>query len=77
MHFWESNAPVYWNGLARQYVGARFNALQAIRGYAILSVAQYNAAIAAENGKDRSEHPSVHAAISAASIVALAYLHPA
>ena len=48
VHYWESNAPVYWNGVARQLVGAyRFNALQAIRGYAIVSLAQYNAAIAA------------------------------
>jgi len=76
--FWESNAPVYWNGVARQLVGTyRFNALQAIRGYSIVSVAQYNAAIAAENGKERGNHPSVHAAISAASVVALSYLHPA
>ena len=76
--FWESNAPVYWNGKARQFVGAyRFNALQAIRGYAIVSVAQYNAAIAAEKASERGAHPSVHAAISAASVVALSYLHPA
>ena len=78
VQFRESNAPVYWNGVARQLVGSyRYNALQAIRGYAIVSVAQYNAAIAAEKGKERGSHPSVHAAISAASVVALSYLHPA
>jgi len=78
VHHWESSAPVYWNGVARQLVGTyRFNALQAIRGYTIVSVAQYNAAIAAEKGKDRGDHPSVHAAISAASVAALSYLHPA
>jgi membrane-associated phospholipid phosphatase len=77
VHFWESNAPVYWNAVARQLVGTyRFNALQAIRGYSIVSVAQYNAAIAAEKGKERGNHPSVHAAISAASVVALSYVHP-
>ena len=76
--FWESNAPVYWNGMARHLVGSyRFNALQAIRGYSIVSVAQYNAAIAAEKASERGTHPSVHAAISAASVVALSYLHPA
>ncbi len=76
--FWENNAPVYWNGVARELVGTyRFNALQAIRGYAIVSLAQYNAAIAAEKSKDRGMHPSVHAAISAASVVALTYLHAA
>jgi membrane-associated phospholipid phosphatase len=75
---WESNAPVYWNTVSRQLAAAsRFNALQAIRGYSIVSLAQYNAAIAAEQQKDRSDHPSVHAAIAAASVVALSYLHPA
>ena len=83
----ETNAPVYWNAVARGLVGTyRFNALQAIRGYAIVSLAQYNSAIAAEKlrlgGSLPSEEgngirPSVHAAISAASVVALSYLHPA
>ena len=78
VHFWDSNAPVYWNGVSRQLVAVnRFNALQAIRGYALVNVAQYNAAIAAEEGKEKGDHPSVHAAISAASVVALSYLHPA
>lgn len=73
----ENSAPVYWNAVARQLVAAKsYNALQAIRGYAIVSVAQYNAAIAAEKGKHRSTHPSVHAAISAASVVALSYVFP-
>jgi membrane-associated phospholipid phosphatase len=80
VHFWENSAPVYWNDLARQLVGTyRFNALQAIRGYAIVSLAQYNAAVLAETaeveGADRA--PSIHAAISAASVEALKYLHPA
>ena len=76
--FWESNAPVYWNGMARHLVANyRFNALLAIRGYSIVSVAQYNAAIAAEKASKHGERPSVHAAISAASVVALSYLHPA
>ena len=78
VHFWESNAPVYWNAVSRQLVATyRLNALVAIRGYSIVSLAQYNAAIAAEKGKERGNHPSVHAAISAASVVALSYLHPA
>jgi membrane-associated phospholipid phosphatase len=53
-------------------IGAPF----AIRGYAIVSVAQYNAAVEAEKGKVGSVHPSVHAAIAAASVAALAYLYP-
>ena len=78
VHFWESNAPVYWNAVSRQLVATyRLNALVAIRGYSIVSLAQYNAAIAAEKGKEPGDHPSVHAAISAASVVALSYLHPA
>ena len=77
VHFWESNAPVYWNAVARGLVAAKAsNALVAIRAYATLSVAQYNAAIAAEKGKERGEHPSVHAAISAASVVALSFIYP-
>src|SRR5688500_15393974 len=75
--FWESNAPIYWNGVSRQLVALdRYNALQAIRAYAVVSLAQYNAAIAAEKAKDGGKHPSVHAAISAASVAALSYLHP-
>jgi hypothetical protein len=78
VHFWEDNAAVYWNAVARQLVAAnRSNALVAIRGYSIVSVAQYNAAIAAEKSADRGDHPSPHAAIAAASVVALAYLYPA
>ena len=82
----ETNAPVYWNAVARELVGTyRFNALQAIRGYSIVSLAQYNAAIAAEKGRvagprppedGKGIRPSIHAAISAASVVVLTYLHP-
>ena len=80
VHFWENSAPVYWNDLARQLVGTyRFNALQAIRGYSIVSLAQYNAAVIAEKAKIDGDlrAPSVHAAISAASVEVLKYLHPA
>jgi hypothetical protein len=78
VQFWENNAPVYWNAVARQLVAAnRWNALQAIRGYSIVSVAQYNAAIAAEKSTDRGVHASPHAAVAAASVVALSYLYPA
>ena len=58
VQFWESNASVYWNAVARQLVAAnRSSALQAIRGYAIVSVAQYNAAIAAEKGTGPGNGP--------------------
>ena len=76
--FWESNAAVYWNQVAREMVAAnRIGAPFAIRGYAAVSLAQYNAAIAAEKSKVGDVHPSVHAAIGAASVGALVYLHPA
>lgn len=76
--FWENNAAVYWNQIARDMVVAnRTGAPFAVRGYAAVSVAQYNAAIAAEKGKVGNVHPSVHAAIGAASVGALTYLYPA
>ena len=75
--FWEDNAAVYWNGVARALVAkTNSNAFQGIRGYAVVSVAQYNAAIAAEKEKDRAVHPSIRAAIGSASVVALSYLYP-
>jgi hypothetical protein len=74
---WESNAAVYWNQVAREMVVAnRIGAPVAIRGYAIVSVAQYNAAVEAEKGKVGNVHPSVHAAIAAASVATLTYLYP-
>jgi membrane-associated phospholipid phosphatase len=75
---WESNAAVYWNEVARdQVVANRSPAPFAIRGYAIVGIAQYQAAIAAEKGKAPGTQPSVHAAIAAASVAALTYLYPA
>jgi PAP2 superfamily protein len=75
--FWDANSAVYWNEVARNMVVAnRSTAPFALRAYAIVSVAQYNAAAAAEAGKERNDHPSVRAAIGAASVVALSYLYP-
>lgn len=74
---WERNAAVYWNEVARELTAAHnFNAFQGIRGYSIVALAQYNAAVAAEAGRTGNAHPSVHAAISGASLVALTYLFP-
>lgn len=76
--FWEANAAADWNTEARARVIANnSNPFQAIRGYAIVSLAQYQAAIAAERGQAPGSRPSVHAAIGAASVVALTYLYPA
>lgn len=75
--FWDDNAAVYWNGVANglavKYVKSPF---ETIRGLAIVSVADYNATAAAEQAGTGGGHPSVHAAISAASVVALTYLFP-
>ena len=76
--FWEANAAVYWNDVAREMVIAnRSPAPFAIRAYAIVSVAQYNAAVTAEKEKVGSQHLSIRAAIAGASVTALSYLYPA
>lgn len=76
--FWETNAAADWNTVARSLVAANnSNALFAIRGYAIVSLAQYQAAVAAEKAAGQATPPSVHAAVSAASVVTLRYLYPA
>jgi hypothetical protein len=78
VRFWEANAAVHWDEVARGLIASNnSNPFQAIRGFAIVGLAQYNAAIAAEKGNVPGTHPSVHAAISAASVVALSYLYPA
>lgn len=75
--FWDDNAAVHWNGvandLALKYGG---NPFTTTRGLAVVSVAGYNALIAAERASTGRVHPSGHAAISAASVVALTYLFP-
>lgn len=74
---WETNAAVYWNHVAREMVIAHNSpAPVAIRGYATVAVAQYNAAVAAEQGNVGNVHPSVSAAIAAASVAALSYVYP-
>ena len=77
VHFFEAGASVSWNAVARsltseyptgQQVGARL--------LAYLSLAQYDAVIAAEEGKDRGKHPSAAAAVAGASAVVLAAQYP-
>jgi hypothetical protein len=56
--FWETNAAVYWSGVARRLVADNnSNALVALRGYAVVALAQYNAAIAAEDESKGDTHP--------------------
>jgi membrane-associated phospholipid phosphatase len=74
----ESGATAHWHGVARGLVIKHgSNAFQAIRGYAILSVAQYNAVIAAERHVGTGPRASVRAAVSRASAIVLSYLYPA
>jgi hypothetical protein len=76
--FWDSGASVYWNGIARDLIAQRSaSPFVAIRALAILSTAQYNAAIAAEQRKDHGDHPSPTAAVIGASAIALEYVFPA
>lgn len=75
--FWDDNGAVYWNGVTNALV-VKYgkNPFETIRGFAIVSVAAYNAAVAAEKAGTGRVHPSAHAAVAAASVVALAYLFP-
>jgi hypothetical protein len=66
----QANAAIYWNAVARNLVAKHGQSAPfAIRGYAQVAVAQHNAAA-------KAAERSVHAAISAASVVTLSYLFP-
>src|SRR5262245_49856349 len=77
----EGSAAVYWNEVARGLVVKyTFNPFQAIRGYAVVSVAQDHAAAAVSTAREQEQvdgRPSMRAAIGAASVGALTYLFPA
>jgi membrane-associated phospholipid phosphatase len=78
VHFWEVGASVSWNAVARSLTNKYPTGQQAgARLLAYLSLAQYNAVIAAEEGRDRGEHPSPAAAVAGASAVVLAAQYPA
>lgn len=65
------NAAVYWHSVARSLViKTASSALVAARTYALMGVAQHNAAATVND-------QGVHAAISGASLVTLTYLFPA
>jgi len=75
--FWESGASVYWNSVARDLVVKyKSSPFAALRGYALVSHAQYSAIIAAQNAQGQL-HPSAASAIAHASVVTLKYLYPA
>lgn len=76
--FWEAGATVGWNRIARDLVVEHATgAAPAIRVYALLSVAQYNAVVAAEAAGAGPQRPSPAAAVAGASAAVLTYLYPA
>jgi hypothetical protein len=71
-------ASARWNQLTRQIIARRGGSSNAAaRTYALVSVAQYNAVIAAEEAKAHDVHPSVAGAAAAAAAGVLAALYPA
>jgi membrane-associated phospholipid phosphatase len=76
--FWEAGSSVAWNKTARDLIAARGGGtpVTQTRVLAYLSVAQYNAVIAAEDAKDGGDHPSPAAAAAGASLVVLKSFFP-
>ena len=75
--FWDASATVAWNQVARDLVLKYSTApIPAIRVYTLVTVAQYNAIIAAEDGADGPTHPSDGGAVAGASAAVLAFLYP-
>ena len=76
--FWEAGATVAWNEVARNLVAKNnTHPFVSIRAFALLTLAQYNAVVAAEQGKNGSLHPSDAGAVAGASAAVLTYLYPA
>jgi hypothetical protein len=76
--FWEAGASVGWNAITRDLNRQSLFSQNAIlRIHAYVSLAQYDAVIAAEDGKTPGTDPSVQAAVAGASAVVLSYFYPA
>src|SRR5215210_2771210 len=72
--FWDVIASTRWNRRVADLIALRPPAngqAATSRILKYLSLAQYRAVLAAEDGKERSTHPSVSAAVGAASVVVL------
>jgi membrane-associated phospholipid phosphatase len=76
--FWEVGASVSWNETAREIIAARGGGtpVTQARLLAYLSVAQYNAIVAAEDAKDGGDRASPGAAAAGASLVVLKSFFP-
>jgi membrane-associated phospholipid phosphatase len=73
----ESGATVTWNQIARDLVVKnRSNAFVGIRVYALLSVAQFNAVLAADGRRSDQSPPSRAGAVAGASAAVLTNLYP-
>jgi membrane-associated phospholipid phosphatase len=73
----QATASAEWSAVARALAVARqSNAFQAIRNYATLNLAQYNAVVAADRESHGGRPLSRRAAVAAASVVALANAYP-
>ncbi|MEJ7809320.1 MAG: vanadium-dependent haloperoxidase [Gemmatimonadaceae bacterium] len=71
-------ASIEWNEVARGLVAKNLsNVFVAFRAYATLSVAQYDAVLAAERASSEGNYVSRRAAVAAASAQALRYIYPA
>ena len=76
--FWEANASLSWNQTARELIASRAVTapIAQVRILTYLSVAQYNAVVAAEDAKDGGDHASPAAAAAGASLVVLKSFFP-
>jgi hypothetical protein len=76
--FWEAGSSVAWNETARNLIVSRgvTSPIAQSRILTYLSVAQYNAVIAAEDGSDGRSHPSPAAAAAGASLIVLSSFFP-
>lgn len=78
--FWEAGSSVYWNRTGRELIATSplaGNVVAQARLFTYLSIAQYNAVVAAEIGAVRGDHPSPAAAAAAASARVLKQFLPA
>jgi membrane-associated phospholipid phosphatase len=76
--FWEAGSSVAWNQTAREIIAARGGGTPGSQARILtyLSVAQYNAIVAAEDAKEGGDHASVAAAAAGASVVVLKSFFP-
>lgn len=75
--FSQTNATVAWNEVARALVAKYATSAPAsIRGFALLSVSQCDAIVAAEKGAAGPTQPATAGAVAGASAAVLAYVYP-